>query len=317
LASNLREYGLPALLLGASLVTITASGACFMRNFRRGLQPVMRDSDMWPWPLLVRHPHLWFSGLAFSLALLGILLVHEFGHYIACRAHRIRATLPFVLPAPTLSGTVGAVIKIRSRIPDLDALMDVGIYGPLAGYVASALAIAVGFLLSRPAAAYAPEPIVRFGGEPVTIRLVHALLLHWKPGLQPFSRIVPHPILIAGWIGLFITSLNLIPAGQLDGGHILYALSPRLHRITTRVLPPLLLVAGVFYWAGWILWGVILLLPAMRHPNVPNFFALSRRRKALGVVGIAIFLLAFTPTPFYDNSLLQLLALDHPRASLR
>ena len=313
--SKFREYGVPALLLGASLVTITASGACFMRNFRHGLQPVMLDSDMWPWPMLMRHPHLWFSGLAFSLALLGILLIHEFGHYIACRVHLIRATLPWVLPAPTLSGTVGAIIKLRSRIPNLDALMDVGIYGPLAGYLASALAITIGFLLSHPAGAHAPEPIVRFGGEPLTIRLVHTVLLPWNPRLQPFGRIVPHPILIAGWIGLFITSLNLIPAGQLDGGHILYALSPRLHRTASRILPPALLVAGVFYWAGWILWGIILLLPAMRHPTVPNFFALSRARKVLGVIGIAIFLLTFTPTPFHDNSLLSLLHIEGRRTA--
>ena len=128
-----RDYCLPAILLGASLVTTTANGARFMQNFLDGMPPVVRDSDLWPWPWLIQNPDLWFTGLAFSIALLGILLVHEFGHYFACRAHRIKATLPWVLPAPTLSGTAGAVIQIRSRIPSKDALMDVGIYGPLAG----------------------------------------------------------------------------------------------------------------------------------------------------------------------------------------
>jgi membrane-associated protease RseP (regulator of RpoE activity) len=185
--------------------------------------------------------------------------------------------------------------------------MDVGIYGPLTGYIASAVAVAVGFSLSHRAISGAPAVVARFGREPLTIRLLHALLAHFDPALPSFRYIAPHPVLIAGWIGLFITSLNLIPAGQLDGGHILYALSPGLHRAVTRVLPFALFLAGVFYWAGWILWGVILLIPAMRHPKVPAMFALSRSRKILGALGIAILLLTFTPTPFYDNSLLQIL----------
>jgi membrane-associated protease RseP (regulator of RpoE activity) len=183
--------------------------------------------------------------------------------------------------------------------------MDVGIYGPLAGYVASVVAVAAGFLLSRPLAPNAPAAIVRFGGEPLTLRLLHALLLHWNPSLPTFDRIAPHPLLVAGWIGLFITSLNLIPGGQLDGGHILYAISPRAHRIVTKILPFLLFVAGTIYWVGWILWGVFLMIPVMRHPRVSIDPGLSRGRLALGIVGIAIFLLTFTPTPFYDNSLIN------------
>jgi membrane-associated protease RseP (regulator of RpoE activity) len=109
-------------------------------------------------------------------------------------------------------------------------MLDVGIYGPLAGYVVSAFAVAVGFTLSFTAPTDAPAAIVRFGGEPLTIRLIHALLLRWDPSIPAFDHISPHPILLAGWIGLFITSLNLIPAGQPDGGHVLYAVSPRLHR---------------------------------------------------------------------------------------
>ncbi len=114
-------------------------------------------------------------------------------------------------------------------------------------------------------------------------------------------------MLIAGWIGLFITALNLIPGGQLDGGHILFALSPRLHRITTRLLPFALILAGLCCWAGWALWGLILLIPAMRHPRMPLQTGLSRGRIALGCIGLLIFLLTFTPTPFYDSSLLHLL----------
>jgi len=115
---------------------------------------------------------------------------------------------------------------------------------------------------------------------------------------------------VAGWIGLFITSLNLIPGGQLDGGHILYAISPRVHKVFTAMLPFVLFLAGAVYWVGWILWGVLLMIPAMRHPNVPSEPGLKRGRLVLGVIGIVIFLLTFTPTPFYDSSLMHFLSID-------
>jgi membrane-associated protease RseP (regulator of RpoE activity) len=308
--STFREYGLPFLLLAASVATTTANGARFMQNFLEGMPPVVREADLWPWAWLSANPELYIIGWAFSFTLLGILLVHEFGHYFACRAHRIGATLPWILPAPTLSGTFGAVIRIRSRIPNRNALMDVGIYGPLAGYLASIVALAVGFALSVQAPPNAPAAIVRFGGEPLTLRAIHALLLQWNPQIPSFEHIAPHPVLVAGWIGLFITSLNLIPGGQLDGGHILYAISPRLHRVFTTSLPFVLFVAGAVYWMGWILWGIFLLIPAMRHPRVSEEMKLSRGRLVMGVVGIVIFLLTFTPTPFYDNSLMHLMNID-------
>jgi membrane-associated protease RseP (regulator of RpoE activity) len=310
-----REYGLPALLLLASIVTTTVNGAQFMHNFLRGLPPVARESDLWPWGWFLRHPALFFTGFAYSLTLLGILLIHEFGHYAACRAHRLRATLPWIIPAPTLSGTFGAVIRIRTRIPTRDALMDVGIYGPLAGFIASALAVAVGLMLSVPRAAGASESLVRFGGDPLTIRLLRHFLAHWNPAVPSFNQASPHPILVAGWIGLFITALNLIPGGQLDGGHILYALSPRLHRLLTNILPFLLFLAGAVYWVGWIFWGVFLLIPALRHPKVSEVTDLSPTRAILGVCGLILFVLTFTPTPFYDNSLLQLFNIDPFAAS--
>jgi membrane-associated protease RseP (regulator of RpoE activity) len=308
--SVFRKYYLPLLLLVASVATTTANGARFMQNFLEGMPPVVRDSDLWPWGWLADHPDLYISGWAFSVALLGILLIHEFGHYFACRWHGIDATLPWVLPAPTLSGTAGAIIQIKTRIPNRNALLDVGIYGPLAGYVASAVAVAVGFALSFQAPADAPHAIVRFGGEPLTIRLLHALLVQWDPNIPAFDQIAPHPVLVAGWIGLFITSLNLIPGGQLDGGHILYAISPKLHRVCTIALPFLLFLAGTIFWVGWILWGLFLLIPAMRHPRVPLEPKLDRNRLVLGIVGIVILVLTFTPTPFYDSSLMHFFYAD-------
>jgi len=279
-----------------------------MRNFALGLPAGVRDSDLWPWPWLLRHPHLFITGFAFSGALLTILLVHEFGHYFACRLHRIRATLPFVLPAPTLSGTAGAVIQIRSGFMSRDALMDVGVSGPLIGYFASIVVVAIGFRHSRSAAFAVEADLGRFGAEPLTMRLIHAALAHTSPGLPAFHDLTPHPVLLAGWIGLFITALNLIPGGQLDGGHILYALAPRVHRLVTRMLPWVLFAAGTFYWAGWILWGLILLIPAMRHPRVPEYPPLHPARRVLGVVGLVLFVLTFTPTPFADNSLLDMVS---------
>jgi len=131
--------------------------------------------------------------------------------------------------------------------------------------------------------------------------------LRSNPQLPAFDQLAPHPILLAGWIGLFITALNLIPGGQLDGGHILYALSPRLHRVSTNLLPFVLFLAGAFYWVGWILWGIILLIPALRHPKIPLDTQLSPSRAFLGIIGVALFALTFTPTPFHDNSLLDFL----------
>lgn len=321
--SILGKYGIPLLLLVATVLTTTASGARFMQNFLAGLPPIASDADLWPWDWVAHHPHLFSSGLPFSASLLGILLIHEFGHYFACRWHRIRTTLPWVLPAPTLSGTAGAVIQIRSPIHSRNALMDVGIYGPLAGYLATLIALVFGFALSYPAPANAPqardasesreapdsrgapESIIQFGGEPVSLHLVHVLVAHWRPAIPSFDHITPHPILLAGWIGLLITALNLIPGGQLDGGHILHAISPRIHRISTLILPVALVLAGIYYWAGWILWGLILLLPAMRRRRPPIDTTLSPSRVLLAITGLAIFLLTFTPTPFHGNSLID------------
>ena len=302
--SRWREYGLPAVLLAVSLVTTTAIGARFMQNFLDGVPTVVSESDLWPWPWLFAQPNRFLLGWPFSLALLAILLTHEFGHYFACRAHGVRATLPWVLPAPTLSGTAGAVIQIRGRIPNRQALMDVGAYGPLAGYLASFIVVAIGFLLSRAAPTH-PE-LVRFGNS-LTLSMVHGVLAWLHPATPAFTRALRHPVLVAGWVGLFITSLNLMPAGQLDGGHILYAISPPIHRRLSLFLPMALLLGGFFFWVGWILWGLLLLIPAMRHPRVPIDQPLDRKRLWLGILALAVLALTFSAAPFSDSSILHYL----------
>lgn len=299
-----REYGLPLILLMISIVTMTAIGARFMQNFQHGLPTVADEADLWPWPWLFADPSRFLLGWPFSLSLLCILLTHEFGHYIACRWHGIRATLPMVLPAPTLSGTAGAVIQLRSRIPNRRALMDVGVYGPLAGYAATLAVIAIGLLLSAPAPREQPAPLVDFG-HPLTLQLVDALLRRLHPAMPAYATATWHPVLMAGWIGLLVTALNLIPGGQLDGGHILYALWPRIHRKLRYLIPAALLACGIFFWLGWIFWGLLLFIPAMRHPRVPEELGLDRKRLLLGAIALAIFALTFSFAPFTGSSVLH------------
>ena len=295
---------LPLCLLVVSIFTTASTGALLMRNFRLDQPPLANEGDLFPLHWIWNHPSALASGWSFSLALLGILLAHEAGHYFLCRRHGISASWPYVLPAPTLSGTAGAVIRIRSRIPSRRALIEVGIAGPIAGYLVALPTSILGILLSRPVDAGTAPALVRFH-QPLTIALLDRILAAWVPGVPLLANLLPHPILIASWVGLFVTSLNLIPAGQLDGGHILYAISPRWHRRLTFVVPVLLLIMGVTLWTGWVLWGAILFLPAMRHPHVPYFPRLHGKHRWLCVLALAILLLTFLPAPFLSG--------QHPR----
>ncbi len=306
LRTHFFEYGLPGILFLLSVGTTTAIGSRFMQNFRDGQPAIFAESDLWPWPWILQDPSRFLLGWPFSVALLSILLAHEFGHYIACRTHGIRATLPWVLPAPTLSGTIGAVIQIRDGIPNRRALMDVGVYGPIAGFAASLIAICAGFLFSSTAPRAHSPALISFGLPPA-FHLIHGVVSWLRPGTPGFDPAGMHPVLIAGWVGLFITFINLIPAGQLDGGHILYALSPTVHKWVTRVLPVALFAAGYYFWVGWFLWGLVLLIPIMRHPRVPDEGRLGPGRIAVSLVALAIFVVTFTAQPFDATSLMQYL----------
>jgi len=302
---------LPLLLFLICLCTTTGTGARFSTNFHANLSPVSTTDDLWPWPWLLDHPARFAQGIPFAIALLGILGAHELGHYLACRAHKIVSTIPIFLPAPTLSGTAGAIIALRSRIPNRNALMDVGVIGPICGFLASVVALGVGFSMSLPAPLGSPPALIRFGAEPLILRMMHSLVTTWDPTVPGFEQILPHPILVAGWIGLLITALNLVPAGQFDGGHLLYAISPRLHRAVTVPLPFLLMIGGVVYWIGWLFWGIFLLLPRMNHPKLLDEQSeLSPARRVIGCLGLVILLLSLTPAPFYNASLLAMVHLN-------
>ncbi|MGE5190425.1 MAG: site-2 protease family protein [Gemmatimonadota bacterium] len=231
-------------------------------------------------------------GLMFAVPLLSILSVHEMGHYVAARRHGVVVTPPYFIPAPSFIGTFGAFIKIKSAVPHRDALMDIGAAGPIAGAIVAVPVLLVGLGLSvlKPSSGLAGIPL----GESLLFKAATYAVLGSVP--SGFD-VVLHPVAFAGWIGLLVTALNLLPSGQLDGGHIAYALfGPRYGKVA-RAVPYLLLPMG-FLWGGWVIWAVLLFFLGTRHP-APVFdeIPLSRGRRIVGLFAAALFLLCFTPNP--------------------
>jgi membrane-associated protease RseP (regulator of RpoE activity) len=235
------------------------------------------------------------AGLPFSITLLAILLTHESGHYLMCRRHGIAASLPYVIPAPPffLLGTFGAVIRVRSRFPDRRALFDMGAAGPWAGFVVAVVAMVVGLRLSTIDATAPAGPVVLLGDSLLTSFLAR-LVLHAEP-----DTVMLHPVAFAAWAGLLVTSLNLIPAGQLDGGHVLYAARGRRAHIV-----PVLLVA-VLVWLGatrspfWLVWGVIAAaMLFMGHPRtLDDARPLGMGRRFGALASLVLFVITFVPEP--------------------
>ncbi len=244
--------------------------------------------------------------LVYTAVLIGILLGHEMGHYLTCRYYHIKATLPFFIPAPTLIGTLGAFIKIKSPITRKKQLFDIGIAGPLTGFVLSLPALAYGLSLSKIVPAVDSEEALIFG-EPLLLKLIAGLIFHSAP---PNSDLSLHPVGVAGWVGILITSFNLFPIGQLDGGHVSYALIGQRSRPVAKGLLVVFLVMGIFLWIGWIVWALVIQLLGLKHPSVRDEGErLSSLRVALGIVIIIIFILSFIPAPFKGWSLLDLMNL--------
>ncbi len=281
-------------LLATTLLTTLIVGAQIALNYAAHRSAF--DLDL-SWSLLRslgQHPSLLLDGLPFSGTLLGILLAHELGHYLAARAYGLRVSYPYFIPAPTLIGTMGAFIRIREPIPNRRVLFDVAVAGPIAGFIVALPALSFAILHSR-AGSVASIPDMIIPGHPLAL----ALLAHWlRPGVS-LGRLVLTPSGCAAWVGLFATALNLLPISQLDGGHVLYAVLERRHRFFARVFWLTLLPLGYFCWAGWFFWAAMIALIRIGHPPV-RFPALQlgRFRHALAVFALLIFILCFMPTPF-------------------
>ncbi len=289
--SVLQAKWLHGLLFAATLVTSTTFGQALYQSFERG-QPLTLDLVEESYSRLLRFDHSLFSGLWFSIPLLTILLAHELGHYLECRRRRVDASLPYFLPSPSLFGTFGAFIRIRSPIYTREGLFDIGIKGPLAGFIVLLPFLVFGMWLSRVSPHLAFQDSVVFG-VPLLFRLAEALRF---PGVAS-SQILLHPVAMAAWAGLFATALNLLPIGQLDGGHVVYALgSEPWHQRVGIAFLLLLAVAGFFYWPWW-LWGVAMFFLGRRHPLIYDDVPLSRGRKWLCAAALAIFLLSLTVVP--------------------
>jgi len=243
---------------------------------------------------IMADPRLLVKGLPFSLTLLGILLVHEFSHYFTSRKHGVDSSLPYFIPAPTLFGTLGAFITMKSRITTRNALMDIGSSGPIAGFLVSVVAAMIGLVLSNIQTVSSPGETIILGDS-----LLFFLLTKLVIGSVPVGAdVYLHPVAFAGWTGLFVTSLNLIPVGQLDGGHIAYAILGERHRLISRILIGVLLILGIFLFAGWLVWAVLLFFLGSKHPPIlyPGI-PLDPARRAVGIIALVIFILTFIPVP--------------------
>jgi len=247
-------------------------------------------------------PGLVKNALPFSLTFLTILAVHEFGHYFASRSWGVRATLPYFIPVPPGIGigTFGAVIKTKSRIPHRRALLDIGTAGPLAGFVAAFLASVVGLSLSEAVSA-APGGGGRFilGDSLVFSALVRII---WGE-LLPSQDVMLHPVAFAGWLGFFVTTLNLLPIGQLDGGHVIFALWGGKQRgisVAVVVAAVGLGLTGVVAPIPWLVFcGFAVAITGIAHPPVHDpHVPLDSRRRAIGYLALMVFMLCFTPVPF-------------------
>lgn len=243
---------------------------------------------------LIKEPGAILQGLPFSLALLTILLFHEFSHYLTSRHHGIEASLPYFIPAPTLFGTLGAFIKMRSAITTRNALMDIGASGPIAGFAVSIIATIVGLYYSKIQALPPQTGDMIVLGDSLLFMALTKIVIGSIPDTYD---VYLHPVAFAGWIGFFVTSLNLIPAGQLDGGHIAYAILGERHRWVSKFMIGLLILLG-FFFQGWLVWAVLLLFLGSKHPPIlyPEV-PLDPKRRMIGFVSLIIFILTFIPVP--------------------
>jgi len=287
-------------LMHGALFLLTVASTTVVGGMQFATPSWQRPGGAWErwstWELLwrtVSDPAVLGGGLAFALPLMAILLAHEMGHYLACRHHRLDATLPFFLPVPFGIGTLGAFIRIRSPLASKRELVDVGASGPLSGFAVALPVLYFGILHSQ-VVHELPRGSYLVFGEPLLFKVMAAWI---HPELRAGADLLLHPTGYAAWIGLLVTALNLLPFGQLDGGHIAYAALGRLHRFLAW--PLLFVLVGLgFFWTGWWVWAVVALVMGVKHPWIPGELEpLPEERRWVAAAAFLVFALCFTPEP--------------------
>ena len=289
-----RSLILAAFLFFLTLITCLLAGTHFAIAYAHN-QAASLDTFFQTFVLAYRHPAALLAGLPFAVTLMTILLAHELGHYFACRYHHIRSSYPMFIPAPTLIGTFGAFILIRSPIRSARALFDVGASGPMVGFLLAIPAMAYGVLHAKvvPSLASGGSDGLVFG-VPGVMQLIAAVI---QPNAHAGDLIL-HPVGRAAWVGLFATALNLLPVGQLDGGHILRSVNPRLHRTVSLILPTILVPMGIFLWRGWLIWAALLFgVRYFRSAPIYDPTPLDPNRRFGALLALLVFLLCFMANP--------------------
>lgn len=285
-----RNWWLHALLFLLTLITTTVFGYALSAAFFAG-RPLSEEFLANGYGRLIRGDWELLAGLTYSVPLLLILLAHEFGHYFTCRRWHVEASLPYFGPAPTLLGTVGAFIRIRSLIYNRRSLFDIGVSGPVAGFLVLLPFLGVGIALSRVVHGVQVQGPFTFG-TPLLLRALEAVRF---PGV-PAADIALHPMAMAAWAGLLATAINLLPVGQLDGGHISYAvLGEHGHRVLSLLLIALLGLCGLLYWPWW-LWAAAMFI-FRRHPLIYDEESLNFPRRLLAVAALVLFILSMCIVP--------------------
>jgi membrane-associated protease RseP (regulator of RpoE activity) len=242
-----------------------------------------------------KHPlDLLLLGWPFSLSIILVLGSHELAHFLTARRLGVDATPPYFLPVPhPMTGTMGAFIRINSPVPTKSALVRVGVSGPLVGFLVALPVSFIGLLLSKPVAITGSQGIQL--GSPLIFWLFSELL---HPRLGSGKDLLLHPVAFAGWLGLFVTALNLLPIGQLDGGHVAYAVfGKRWQKLSWIVIAVLALMS--FFWLGWAFWAVLVVVLGLRHPPpLDDLTPLSKADWRLVAAAVLIMVLTFTPAPF-------------------
>lgn len=270
----------PSLLFVLTSVTTLLAGA-----FQEGANPFKNPMEL-------------FAGLPFAVTLLLILFCHEMGHYIASRRYGVEVTPPYFVPGPWFPfgiGTFGAFIRIKSPIFKKNALLDIGAAGPIAGFVVSIFAVAIGLHSSQIVQMSSGMALIHLG-DPLIFTLIAKVLGKVPPEGYDLAL---NSVAFAGWIGFFVTTLNLLPIGQLDGGHITYALLGKKHRYISMAAIVILLMLGLNGWKGWYLWAILTSVIGVNHPPVIDGPApLDFKHRMVALASLIIFILTFMPNPF-------------------